>query len=156
MAVRPGKANGAYTGNDGTGTPGPPGPPGSGSWVKTSIAYTHFSVAAMQGSFAFYSLPGTYDIQHVVLVPTIAFTGPGITSVNASAGISGNVEQIAPKFPVTTVANNNLDYVNVGIMYDMVAATNITVTLFSTGANLNALTAGNVDIYLFITNLNNV
>lgn len=162
--LRPAQARGPFVGTNsgGTGPAGPPGPPGtpgasgSGTWVKTTVPYTAFAAASLQASFMFYSLLGTYDIQRTVIVPTTPFVGAGITAITASVGIAGDTQQLAPDFSLAAVASNTLQYSNIGIMYDIVAATGILVTAKSTGANLNALTAGSVDIYLFVTNLNNL
>lgn len=162
MSMRAAQARGPATNNGagGTGPPGPPGPPGtpgSASWVKTTITYLELAAASFTNDFGFYSLPGTYVVHGVAIVPTIAFTGPGISSYDISIGVAAALQDLAPFYPVTGAPGDvNFQVSASENMYSLTSATSIRASARATGAFLNVAIAGSADIYLLLTNLNNI
>lgn len=125
--------------------------PQAATWEKISFVHTQFQAAALQNDIQAFSLLAKQVIHGLILVPTIQFAGAGITDYKISVGLAADFERYMLKFDVdTVVAGTNLR--NAGPLLearDVGAAVSVRVAAFSTGANLNASTAGAFDLYVW-------
>jgi hypothetical protein len=132
----------------------PGGSPGALTSIPTwlpafTFDYTDFAVADVQEDILLYSLQAGGHVDDAMIKHTTAFAGPGILTVEASAGIVGSLERIIPLFDVLqAVGNGTGQPVNIQDWYDQAVATALRVQLVSTGANLNVLTQGAFSIWL--------
>jgi len=115
------------------------------TWQKVTLAYTSFQTAAASASITAFSLPAKGAIQAVHIGNPTAFAGGGISAVNLTIGNGTDSEKYVVSLAVntSTIAET---YQAIGVE-DLTAATNIIATLSATGANLDSLTAGQVDVY---------
>lgn len=122
------------------------------AWIKTTIPYTSFSTASTTNSITLLSLPAGGVIHGVKIKHSTAFAGTGITDMTVQVGISGSLNKYASAFDVfTAVSNTNFQLSNVVGSENHGAATTILITGTSTGANLSALTAGSVDVWVLMS-----
>ena len=121
-------------------------------WVKITKTFSDFSTAALTNSITIYSLPAKAIIHSVQLNAPTLFSGGTIAAYTISIGINGTLTKYAAATNVFTGATLQPPSAIVGVE-NMSSATNILATAISTVGNLNAATAGSVDIYLLISRL---
>ncbi len=127
--------------------------PGNPNWIKITKLFSDFSTAGLTNSINIFSLPAKGVIHAVFLNPTTLFSGGIIASYTISVGISGTPAKYNAAANVFTGAG--LPTPTAGIFVEnMSGSTNIQATSISTVGNLNAATAGSVDIYILISLLN--
>lgn len=105
--------------------------------------FSSFTAAAFIDSLNINSMiPGTV-IHSGRLKHATAFSGPGITSVQAALGIAGSLEEIVPYFDIASApAGSNFAITNIVDSFDNNATTQLVLTIKTTGAFVNALSAG--------------
>jgi hypothetical protein len=124
-------------------------------FIKLTVSHAALQVAALTNNTNLFLLPAKSVVESILLKTTTAFAGAGITDYDLTVGITGNESKYLPNFDAdTAVAGNYYDLSSVATGADDFNATE-QIKLFATsvGANLNASTAGSVDIYLKITTL---
>ena len=114
--------------------------------IKVTKTYAQLAAAALTNDIEVYSLPAGCRIESVTIDPTVAFTGGAIAAYTLSVGITGNLTKFAAAFSVFTTGSQQ-DSNNFSVE-SWTAATSIRLAAISVGANLNAATAGSVDIYI--------
>lgn len=124
------------------------------TWVKKTLTYTQLAAAALTNSVALFNLPAKGVIHAVRIKHSASFTGGGITAYTVSVGITGSLTKYAGAFNVfqavaDTSAGKQITG-TVGTESDL-TATSILATATSTTSNLNAATAGSVDIWVQIS-----
>lgn len=127
----------------GGGTPAAPTP--IPTWFPcmefTFAQFTGF--AALVGDIQIYSLLSRGTIEGAVIKTKTAFAGAGITSLNFSVGIVGNLAKIvSPYNGLAAVSDTNFGTADVLDLENFGAATSIRVAAVAVGANLSALTQG--------------
>lgn len=123
-------------------------------WQKVGdgLLYTAFQTAATTKSNALFTLNAAGIIHAVKVKHSTAFAGGAIATCTISVGKSGENDRYASAFDVmsaVSATNYFIDERTVGESHT--ATTAVTVTAVSTGANLSALTAGEVDIWALIS-----
>jgi hypothetical protein len=129
-------------------TPGGGGGNGP-TWTKYTVAYTTLAAAALTNSPVLFALPAKGVISKVAIKHTAAFAGGAISDYTVSVGITGNLTKYASAFDVfQPVASNTAQISSGGFIEDFTSTTNVLITATSVGANLDAATAGSVDVYV--------
>lgn len=131
------------------------GSPASPTTVPTWFPCMEFTFAnftgfaALVGDIQIYSLLARGTIEGAVIKTKTAFVGPGITSLNFSVGIVGDLAKIvSPYNGLAAVSNTNFGTGNILDLENFGAATSIRLAAVAVGANLSALTAGVGCLYL--------
>lgn len=155
MGMRPGKAKGPYVGPaNGGGTPA--NPTAIPTWFPCfDFAYTDFTgFAALSGDIEIYSLPAYCTIEGAAIRTTTAFVGAGITNLQLSAGIVGDLARYISIYDaLAAVSNTNVQTANQLQLPNVGAATSIRLAALAVGANLSALTAGAGCLWLKVAKL---
>lgn len=125
---------------------------GSGTprWRKYTVAYTAILAAATSEQEALFTLPAGGIVHAVKIKHSAAFAGTGITALTASVGIAGDGDKYAAAFDVFQAAGDavlQLSATPAAESHDS-GGTAVVAEFTSTGANLSALTAGSVDIFV--------
>ena len=122
-------------------------------WLKARLAFGQFSVAATSFSITAFTIPPKCIVHGVFVKHSVPFTGPGVTAATVNVGNSttanayvsaGNVfgAASATNFALSAPLQSMLDANN---------PANILIALTTTGANTSALTAGNLEIGLLVS-----
>lgn len=122
------------------------------TWIKITKTFSDFSIAGLTNDIEIFSLPAKGVIHSVQIIPTTAFSGGIIATYTVSVGIAGNLAKYAVATNVFTGFTLPVISAVPGIESSS-GATSIRSQAISTVGNLNAATAGSVDIYLLISNL---
>jgi hypothetical protein len=121
-----------------------------GVWVKQTITHTALQAAALTNDISTgFVLPVRGVVDAVIIKSSTAFAGTGITAYNITLGVTGDVGKYATSYDLlSTVAGDNYAAYNMVIPAQDITATE-TVRIYATavGGNLNASTAGSVDIW---------
>lgn len=121
-------------------------------WVKFTVPYTKFNAAALTQNITLFNLPRAGVIHAIRMKHSVAFGGGTIASYTISVGISGTVAKYAAAFNVfQAVADTALQLSTTVGQESEANIVAITATATSTVGNLNAATAGSVDIYALIS-----
>lgn len=124
-------------------------------WVKVStIPYLAFSAAATTLNVTLFSLVAGGMIHAIFIKHATAFAGGVISAATFSVGISGNNTKYAAAFDIfQAVSGTAFQLTNTPGVESMTGATNITGTITVTGANLSALTAGQVEVWALLSKI---
>jgi hypothetical protein len=124
---------------------------GNPLWQSASVDYTDLQTAATSNSFTLFSLPAGYILLALAIKHSVAFAGTSITGLTAQIGISSDHGKFVDAFNAfQTVSDTAFDYMFDPYIASWASGTNILLTGVSTGANLSALTAGNVTVSYWI------
>lgn len=153
MAIKaPGNSSGlSATGSSGT------NPAAIGNvpqWVKVGAAlgFGAFSTAGTSNAITLFTLPAGGVIHATKIKASTAFGGGAISAYTLSIGPSGNATKYASAFDVfQAVSNTAFQLSSVTGSENNGAGTIIQVTATSTTANLNAATAGVVDVFALLS-----
>ena len=106
--------------------------------------YTDFNgTAALVKSNNLFSLLPSMTIEAIVIKTSIAFVGAGITSLDMSVGIAGDLARYCSRYNVlAAVTGINFGSGDLFFLEDFVGATQVLLSAVAVGANLTALTAG--------------
>lgn len=128
----------------------------AGQWVKVTKSYTDFATASLTNDISIYTLPTKGYVHDVKIVPRVAFSGGVISATTISVGISGSLAKYAIAANVFT-GNTTLGLVHTPIagLENTAGTTDIRASIIAVGVaqTLNNLSAGTVDIYLYISTL---
>ena len=124
----------------------------SPQWRSFTVGYAALSAAALTNTIELMSLAAGEMIHNVVISHTASFTGGAISAYTVGVGIIGTLTKYANNFDVFQAPASNLGQVSATAgMEDKVSATSIKITATSVGANLNAATAGSVQIRVLVS-----
>lgn len=122
------------------------------AWVKTTLSYTQFQAASTTNSITLLVLPAGGVIHSVKIKHSTAFAGTSITAMTVSVGVTGTLNKYASAFDVYQAVSDTTFQLSTGAgSENHGSATNILATGTSTGANLNALTQGSVDVWVLMS-----
>lgn len=121
-------------------------------WIKYTATFTDLSAAATTNSIVLFSLPAKTMIHQVIIKHSVAFSGGAITAYTVAVGDAGNLNRYTVPFDVfQAVGDTTRSITQVNDLESFTNATNILLTAASIGANLDAATAGSVDIWVMAT-----
>jgi len=132
-------------------------------WVKYTLTYLDFQTAGTSKTVTVHGLSAGGWLEDMAANVTTLFTGPGIVSVTAQPKL--DTSNIGAGFLVNTgtagFAAGDQGYTTKSAIPNganlgpasFTAAKNITLTLTSSGANLSALTAGSIDVWVNVSTL---
>lgn len=121
-------------------------------FTKITVPYTDLQTGATTIHFGLFNLPAGAMLTNLAIKHTTAFTGVGITALNASLGIVTDYPRFIPAFDLkASVGDQVFDNVMMNYIASFANVTAIYLSADSTGANLSALSAGSVDIYYSYT-----
>lgn len=112
--------------------------------VKT-VDYTEIQTAALTNNILGETLLAGYEISAVWLRVKTAFVGTGITSLDVTFGKSGDESRYV--FPLNCLATGKKRGSNTQIESE-VSSTSLNAYFTAVGANLDQLTAGELEIYV--------
>lgn len=130
-------------------------------WTKVTKTYTDFSTGATTNTVTLYTLPAGWVVHGVKLKHSTSFTGGAIAAYQVTGvGVSGGattkfystahsifqatgatVGKVAGSLPPVTAAQD---------IESQDATSTITITVTSSGANLDAATQGSLDVWLLL------
>jgi len=149
--MRPDQAKGPYVGPSGAGGGTILVPTVVPTWVPCiEFDYTQFNgTAALIKSNTLFTLLLRQTIEGIVIKTKTAFVGAGITSLDFSLGISGNLAKyLSPYNGLAAVSATNFGTSDTLQLENFTASTAILISVISVGANLTALTAGVGCVYI--------
>lgn len=117
-------------------------------WYKVGngLLYSAFSIAGTQKSNTLFSLIAGGLIHGFKVKHSTLFTGAGIATVTASIGILGDLQKYSTAFDVKQAVPAIPWITQIWGVESDAGATDIKVTLDSTGANLDQLSQGVLDV----------
>lgn len=123
------------------------------TWLKVGTrTYENFSAAALTSSLTLFALAPMGLIQAVKIKHSTAFAGGAIASYTVSVGIVGTVAKYAAAFDVFQAVSGTAFQLSATAGSEShTAAVAITITATSTVANLDAATAGAVDVWALLS-----
>jgi hypothetical protein len=130
-------------------------------WVKVTKTFTDFAAASQNNTVTVYTLPARGVIHACLIKHTAAFTGGALTAYNLTTvqggstyfGGSGAYTLFQAPANVGQGKMQPFPQTGYGSLEDFGATKAITASLQSIGANLNAATAGSVNIYFLVSTL---
>jgi len=126
---------------------------GSG-WVKVTMSYADLTAAALSGTIEALEMVAKLTIHSIMIKHNTVFAGTGVTGLTLDVGITGELDRFVSLFDVfAPVSENAKDSTNMVFIGNIGSVTSIKLTSTSTGANLDQLTQGSVDIYFFTRSL---
>jgi hypothetical protein len=130
--------------------------PNQSAWKKYTVSYAALSAAALTNDIELFSLPAKHTIHGVVIKHNTPFTGGAISAYTLSVGVVSNLAKFSTAFDVFQAAASNVmqDSANLDTE-DIASSTSIRLAAISVGANLDQATAGSVDIYVQLSDLDN-
>jgi hypothetical protein len=132
-----------FSGNGGGGTPAAPTP--VPTWFPCmEFQFSQFTgFAALTGDIQIYSLLSRGTIEGAVIKTKTVFAGAGITGLNFSVGIVGDLAKIiSPYNGLAAVSDTNFGTGDQLQLENFGAAVSIRLAAVAVGANLSALTQG--------------
>lgn len=119
-------------------------------WKKISLAYTDFQAASTTKQADLFTLPAAAVVHAVKIKPSVTFAGTSITDVKISVGTTGTPTKYAAAYDVDAAVGDAVFQVSstVGGETHASAGAALVAQAVSTGANLSALSAGAVDVWV--------
>jgi len=118
-------------------------------WVKYTKTFTDLSAAALTNDIELFQLAARGVIHSAIIKASTAFSGGLIATYTLSLGVSGTLAKYAIAFDVKQAAGATVFALNtLPGMESATTATSIRLAAISTVGNLNAATAGSVDIWV--------
>ena len=120
---------------------------------KHTKTYADLATAGVTNNITLFSLGAGQVIHKVKIKHSIAFAGGALASYTISLGITGELAKYATAFNVFQAAAGTTMQLSEGPWTeDHGAAVDVKIAAVSTGANLDAATAGSVDVWFWISN----
>ncbi len=146
------KAKGPSVGRSGGSSPLTPDQrPG---WIPVlTFTHTQLQAASLTNDIEAYSLPAKAVYHGHIFKTTVAFGGGAISAYTLSLGIAGELDRFCAPFDVFQAVADTT-FLNAGPAFEarnFGAATSLRLAATSVGANLNASTAGSVQLYLLLS-----
>ncbi|MHB8674548.1 MAG: hypothetical protein ACYDAK_12850 [Candidatus Limnocylindrales bacterium] len=128
------------------------------AWTKVGagITWVPFSTtAAMTLSINLFQLVAAGVLTRIKLKHSTSFQGGLISAMTASVGIAGDLARYSSAFDVFQAPGNTILELSSGAWCENQGApTQVLLTLTATGANLNALTQGQLDVWALVSTAN--
>lgn len=122
--------------------------------TKYTKSFSDMSDASTEKQISIFSLPAKTAIIGVAIKHSAAFSGSGITGMKVSVGTSSQKTRYSDEFDVfQSVANDTFGMFHCFHAEDFGSATTVYLNCKSTGANLDQLSAGSVDIWIFTSTM---
>ena len=113
--------------------------------ATATIPYTSVQTGALTNSLAINaSMPQKFRFEHMYLVESTQFVGTSITGLTVSSGTSGTYNDVTPNFALLVSGGQNAWYDRPAPPAYGTSTWNFVLYFTSVGANLSALTAGNL------------
>ena len=113
--------------------------------ATATIPYTSIKTSALTNSLAINaSMPQKFRFEHMYLVESTQFVGTSITGMTVSAGTSGTYTDVIPTFTLLVSGGQNNWYDRPSPPAYGTSTWNFVLYFTSVGANLSALTDGNL------------
>lgn len=113
-----------------------------------TITYTDLQTAALTNTLPVFNVPTKGLVTYAYAVVTVAFAGTGIATILATLGSVANPAEYIASASLASTGSIPGVAITQPVPESLVAATPLSLSVVSTGANLSALSAGSVDIYL--------
>ena len=128
----------------------------SPQWKKFTVTYATFSAASTTGQKAIYTLPAGAVVHATKIRQITPFTGGAISAYTISLGTVASAALLAAASNVFDAASaTNFDLAEVPtseiLSLSHSAAATVYAKATSTGANLNAATAGKAELWLLVS-----
>lgn len=122
------------------------------NWLKISKTFADFSIAGLEKDIEILSLPEGHELVKHLIKHDLAFTGTGITEVETELGITGELSKYSfEPFDIFQAASDTVFFQEgVDTVESWGSATSIRGNMRSVGTNLDQLSAGKINYYLFI------
>lgn len=114
--------------------------------IQETLSYGDFSVAGLTKTVTVHTLAANRTLFSILIKHNQAFAGGLISAVSLNVGILADDDKFITSFDVFQAVSADAQDSTLTVYYPGVA-TAITVTATAVGANLNALTAGSVDLF---------
>ena len=123
------------------------------TWYRVTATHTNLGAAAMSNTITGLVVPADTVVHGAKAVVTTLFSGGGIVAYSLSAGKTGNntayLSTVSGTALVNTVYVGPNPYTLDGLSHT--ATNNLTISANCTGANLNAATAGVVEVWYLLS-----
>jgi len=124
------------------------------AWTKYTVTYAQLAAGALTNDIQLFSLPARGTVHAVVIKHSASFTGGMIATYTLSVGIAGTLAKYASAFNVFQAPGDTVLQSSGGAFTENAgAAISVRVAATSTGANLNAATAGSATIWVLSSTL---
>lgn len=124
----------------------------SNRWIKISKTFSDFSIAGLEKDIEILSLPPGHELVKHFIKHEEVFSGTGITGVETEVGITGELAKFMfEPFDVLQDADDTtftMEVVNA--VENFGSATSLRANMRSVGDDLDQLSTGKIDYYLFI------
>jgi len=129
-------------------------PASSAQWVKVSVNYAQLAAAAATNSYDIMQVGEGRVIQGVIVKHSAAFAGGDLSAYTVEIGVTGETDKFASAFDVFQAPGNTVGQVSsVLSVENFVGAVTLYATATAVGDDLDAATAGSVDIWVLIATL---
>lgn len=116
---------------------------------KFTATHTQLQAAGLANNITLFTLPAGAILEDVKIKHSTAFAGAGITAYTVSVGITGNLAKYASAFDVLQAVAATTMQVSSGTFTEShTATTAVKIAAESLGGNLDASTAGSVDVWV--------
>ena len=116
-------------------------------WVNYSLTDADLTAAATSQEITLFTSTGSQVIEGVIIKHPTSFTGGGCSAVTTSVGITGNTAKFAAAFDVFQAPGATVFQSSHQATPEF-TSTAVFARFDSTGCNVNALTAGDIDIWI--------
>lgn len=121
----------------------------AGVWTKYTVGYAALQTAALTNTVELLSLPAKGVLEAIIMKHSTAFAGTSITDVKLSVGTVSEADRFLESFDVdSAVADGNFAESVMAELLSFSGATSVKLKATAVGANLSALSAGSVDIWV--------
>ncbi len=118
---------------------------------KVSRVFGDFSTASLERNIEIFVLPVGFELSKMTVKHENSWAGAGITAVEVEVGISGEFDRYVDPFNIFQAVGNKLFSPNeLNKLEDFGVTTSVKANVRSIGANLDQLTAGTLDFYIYI------
>jgi len=124
------------------------------SWASYSFSYTDFAAASTEDDAIIFSLGMFQVVEKVLMKTSSSFEGGAITLVTAEVGIASETDKYASAYDLTQPTSNSNHQLSLAPGIESFSgATDLLVTIKATGDDLSELTAGELLIWVQVSNL---
>lgn len=136
---------------DGRGSWMPPGG-GGAAWFNYPLSYVDFQTAALTNDIELFSLPAKGVIHTVVIKHSTPFTGGTISAYTLSVGIASNFTKYTSAFDVFQASSDTVFLISTSNNAEnFTSPTSIRIQATSVGDNLDQATAGDVEVWVYMS-----
>jgi hypothetical protein len=120
------------------------------SCIKITKSYADFSYAGLLTDIELMSIYPGMIIHGIKIKHAVLFAASGLSSCKLSVGVSGALDKYASKFEMFSgVSDTNLQISECFGTEDHGSVVSLRGSIINIGANLNTLSAGSVDIWVY-------